>query len=162
VDVEKIKSLYEYNVWANTRIVRAASRLTQEQFTKNLGGSFQSVRNTLVHIMSAEWVWLMRCEGVSPKEMLAASEFPTLDSLKQRWGEIAREQSVFFGTVTEESLNSFVTYTNFQGETFSYTLWQILQHNVNHSTYHRGQLTTMLRLLGAEPVATDFLLFYDS
>ena len=81
--------------------------------------------------------------------------------LKARWFEVTREQTEFIASITENSLKTPITYVNTQGETFTYPLWQILQHVVNHSSYHRGQITTMLRQLGAKPEATDFLLFYD-
>ncbi len=161
MQIDQIKALYEYNCWANARVIDAASRLTPEDYIKDLGSSYGSVRDTLVHVMSAEWIWLMRCKGISPKAMLSASDFPTSSSLKARWEGIAREQTKFIGAITEEALQTRIKYVNFQGESFTYALWQILQHNVNHSSYHRGQVTTLLRQLGAEPVATDFLLFYD-
>jgi uncharacterized damage-inducible protein DinB len=67
----------------------------------------------------------------------------------------------FIHNLADESLDKMITYINLKGETWTYPLWQMLQHLVNHSTYHRGQVTTMLRQLGAEPAATDFLLFFD-
>jgi len=161
MDLDRVKALYEYNSWANSRILDAASKLTPERFAKGLGSSYRSVQDTLVHIMSAEWIWLKRWMGISPKAMLEPSDFPTISSLRSRWSEIERGQEQFISSATEESLNTIIAYVNTQGETWRYPLWQTLQHVVNHSTYHRGQVTTMLRQLGAEPVATDFLVFYD-
>lgn len=91
----------------------------------------------------------------------APSDFPTLAALRTRWLEVQREQAEFVFGLTEEALVAQVAYINTRGEAFSYLLWQTMQHVVNHSTYHRGQITTMLRQLGAEPIATDFLVFYD-
>ena len=71
------------------------------------------------------------------------------------------EQAEFVAGLSEESLGTVIEYVNTRGESFAYPLWQMLQHVVNHSTYHRGQITMMLRQLGATPVATDFLVFYD-
>ncbi|MGH8005203.1 MAG: DinB family protein, partial [Limisphaerales bacterium] len=117
--------------------------------------------DTLVHIMGAEWIWLERWKGNSPKALLAAAEFPTVSSIRNRWAEVERGQTEFIAGVTGESLKKVIAYTNLKGETYQYPLWQMLQHQVNHSTYHRGQITTMLRQLGAKPVATDFLVYYD-
>jgi len=61
--------------------------------------------------------------------------------------------------VTEESLEKIVGSVNTKGQPFQYALWKMMVHVVNRSTYHRGQVITMLRQLGAEPVATDFLVF---
>lgn len=159
--MKRIQELYEYNRWANARILDAASRLTPEQFTKDLRSSHRSVRDTLAHVMSVELIYFKRWLGTSPKAMLAPSDFPTISLLRARWAEVEREQADFVSNVTEESLKTTIAYVNTKGEAWSYSLWQIMVHVVNHSTYHRGQVTTMLRQLGAEPVATDFLIFYD-
>lgn len=55
--------LYDYGYWANKRLLDAVSQLTAEQFTQPVAGSYGSIRNTLVHVLSAEWGWLDRCGG---------------------------------------------------------------------------------------------------
>lgn len=156
-----IRALYEYNRWANGRILDAAAKLNHEDFTRDLRSSHRSVRETLLHMMLGEWIWLMRWKGVSPKAMLKPADFPTLDLIRARWVELEREQAEFVANVTDESLQQVIRYVNTRGESFAYPLWQMMQHIVNHSTYHRGQVVTMLRQLGKEPPATDFLVFYD-
>lgn len=162
MDLERVRALYDFNRWANGRVLEAADKLSPEQFTKDLKNSFPSVRDTLVHIMAAEWIWLERWRGTSPKALLNASEFPTVSTIRTRWGEVEREQREFISGVTEESLKRVVAYINLKGDPYKYPLWQLLQHLVNHSTYHRGQVTTMLRQLGAQPVETDFLVYFDT
>lgn len=162
MDKKHIQELYEYNRWANGRILDAASRLTADQFTKDLRSSYGSIRDTVTHIMSAEWIWLRRWKGVSPKAMLASSDFPSILLLRTRWAEVEQEQTEFVSSVTEELLRTMISYINTKGERWTYTLRHMMQHVVNHSTYHRGQVITLLRQLGAEPVATDFLLFQDA
>jgi len=161
MNMDNIGDLYEYNRWANAGILDAAAKLTAEEFTKDLGNSYRSVRDTLVHIMSAEWIWLMRWKEISPKMMLLPSDFLTISALKAQWSEIENEQKDFLSDVTDESLEQVIEYVNTESQSFKYRLWQMMVHVVNHSSYHRGQITTMLRQLGAEPIATDFLLFYD-
>ena len=162
MDLERIRALYEYNRWANARTLDAASRLRSDEFTKDLGSSYPSLRDMLAHVLSAEWIWLRRWQGTSPKALLDPAEFPSISQLRARWAEVERELAEFVAGVTEESLETTISYVNTKGERWTYPLWQMLQHVVNHSTYHRGQVTTMLRQLGAEPVATDFLVFYDA
>jgi len=161
MDVERIRALYEFNRWANAEVLDAVSALRPEQWTRDLKNSFPSVRNTLVHILWAEWIWLRRWKGVSPKSVFDPTEFATVDLLRTKWLEVEREQADFVTGLNEESLRAVIDYVNTRGESFAYTLWQMLQHVVNHSTYHRGQITMMLRQLGATPVATDLLVFYD-
>jgi uncharacterized damage-inducible protein DinB len=156
-----IQLLYEYNRWANACIFKAVSALNAEQFTQDLASSHRSVRDTLVHIVSGEWIWLKRWQGQSPKSMFDPADFPSLAALQVKWAEVEREQMDFVRNVTDFSLEKVVAYKNIQGETWRYPLQHMMQHLVNHSTYHRGQVTTMLRQLGAEPAAIDFLVFLD-
>lgn len=161
MDAKEVRRLYDYNAWANRRALDTASALTAEQFTRDLGSSHPSVRDTLVHTMAAELIWLRRWQGESPKSLLGASEFPDLGAVRARWEAVERELSEFVDGVSDGSLARVVTYTNTRGERWSYTLADMLRHVVNHSSYHRGQVTTMLRQLGAPALTTDYLAYFD-
>lgn len=155
------ENLFNYNRWANTVTVDAVAPLSQEQFISEIASSYRSLRDTLTHILSAEWVFLMRCVGESPKQMLDPAIFPDLQSIHVKWDEVNQEWKKSLNDLSEESLQNVIAYTNFRGELWKYPLSQILQHVVNHSTYHRGQVTTILRMLGANPSMTDYLYYWD-
>jgi len=159
---QDIQLLYKYNRWANAQVLKASSTLTEEQFTEDLSGSHRSVRATLTHMLAVEWLWLMRWKGVSPEALFDPTAFPNLSSLRAKWAEVEREQTDFVSGVADESLARLIGYVNIKGEAWQYPLWQMMQHVVNHSSYHRGQVATLLRQLGAEPAPTDFLLFFDA
>jgi uncharacterized damage-inducible protein DinB len=161
VDIASIRELFAYNQWANQRTIAAASFLKNDDFTRNLGSSFSSVRDTVVHIMAAEGLWLERWNQRSPKAMLPAADFQTPGAIEQRWKEIQQVQNTFLTCITSERLRASVSYTNLRGQTYAYPLWRQMAHVVNHSSYHRGQVITLLRQLGAAPVPTDLLIFYD-
>ena len=155
------QELLKYNTWANTRLLDAVARLDSSQFTRALGGSYPSVQATLTHIVWAEWVWLERWQDRSPKQVFAPEEFPSVSDLRVRWSPIQAAQETFVASLTPEQLQRVGRYTNMKGEVWEYALWRQLHHLFNHSTYHRGQVTNMLRLLGAQPAPTDFLVFWD-
>lgn len=159
---EDLQLLYGYNRWANARLLDAASTLKPGQFAMDLGASHGSVRGTLTHIMSGEWIWSRRWRGVSPPAMLDPGQYRDADAVKRRWREIEREQTRFVETVTAQMLESVIGYVNTQGKQWRYPLWQMMQHVVNHSSYHRGQVASMLRQLGVAPPPTDFLVFFDA
>jgi len=161
IDVRAIQELYRYNRWANARVFEAVSGLTRERFLQDLGSSHPSVRDTLTHIVWAEWIWLQRWRGASPQTVFLATDFPRLDALNARWLEVETEQRAFVESLTVDDLLSMVRYVNLQGQSWQYPLWRQMYHVVNHSSYHRGQVTTMLRQLGTQPVPTDFLVFHD-
>jgi uncharacterized damage-inducible protein DinB len=161
IDVEAIQELYRYNRWANDRVFDVVSSLTHDEFARNLGSSYPSVRDTLAHLVWAEWIWLQRWNGTSPQIVSQGTSFPSPGALRARWLELDVEQRAFVQALTTGRLVSPVEYVNLQGHTWRYPLWRQMYHVVNHSSYHRGQVTTMLRQLAAQPVSTDFLVFHD-
>ena len=158
--LDTLRLLYDYTRWADLRMLDAVSKLGPEPWTKDLGSSLKSVRDTVVHIASAQWIWLSRWKGETPKGMWTATDYPTLASVRERWDPLRAELAAFVAAQTEESVRAPLTYKNLKGEPMSYLLGHLMLHAVNHSTYHRGQVTTLLRQLGAQPVSTDLVLYY--
>jgi len=157
---QDILTLYDYNAWANARVLGTVEPLTAEAFLRDLKNSFPSVRDTLAHILAAEWIWLRRWHGESPSKLLAAADFPTLAGLKDRYAAVEKERRVFLGGLSEDRLDRPFQYRDTAGNVYALPLVHSLQHVVNHGTYHRGQITTMLRQLGGKPVSTDMSRFY--
>jgi len=157
--LETIRLLYDYTRWADGRMFEAAAKLSPEQWTKDLGSSLKSARDTAVHIVSAQWIWLSRWTGESPKAMFSAADYPTQASIREKWEPLAGQLASFVAEQTEESLAKPVQYKNLKGEPMSFLLGQLMLHAVNHSTYHRGQVTTLIRQLGAQPVSTDLVVY---
>jgi uncharacterized damage-inducible protein DinB len=160
MNVEDFRRLYDYNSWANHRTLEACAALNDEQFTRDLHSSFRSVRDTLVHIMLVEWLWRERWLGRSPDKYPPASDFPNLESVRQRWAEIERNLLDYVAALKPEDIDRVITHKTTAGVPQSAPLSQMLQHLVNHGTYHRGQVATMLRQLDAKPIGTDLILFY--
>jgi uncharacterized damage-inducible protein DinB len=156
---EDARTLYAYDAWANRRLLDACAALAPEQFTKDLGSSFRSVRDTLAHIMGAEWLWLERFQGRTAR-LPSGDQFPDLSSLRTRWAEVERDLLAYVGGLSAADLERSFDYWDMKGNPHSSLLWQTLQHVANHSTYHRGQVTTLFRQLGAKPIGTDLIGFY--
>jgi len=151
--------LLAYTVWANHRVVRAAVTLEPTDFAKDMGSSHGGIRGTLTHMLSAEWIWLERFKGVSPDRTIDEGEFPDLMCLRDRWTAIEEHRATWFSSLPEDAVSSRITYSSASGVEQQAPLWQLIQHLANHATYHRGQVTTLLRVLGATPAATDMLLW---
>jgi uncharacterized damage-inducible protein DinB len=160
MNVEDIRQLYEYNSWANQRTLDACSALTDEQFTRDLSSSFRSIRDTLAHVCEVEWLWLERWLGRSASSLRPGSDFPTLDSLRRRWKEVEPALNDYVKALRPEDLDRIVEHKTTKGVPQAAPLRQMLQHLVNHGTYHRGQVATMLRQLGATPNSSDLIFFY--
>ena len=157
---EEVRLLYEYNAWANRRSLSAAAALTPEQFTKPMSSSFSSVRDTLAHIFGAEWLWLERFQGRSPSSLPDTSQYADVATLGERWGEFEPRLLNFVRGLTQSDLDRVMEYKTLKYGVYSNPLWQSMQHLVNHGSYHRGQVTTLLRQQGAPAILTDLMHFY--
>jgi len=157
---QEMRVLYDYNAWANHRSVDAASSLTAERFVQPMGSSFDSVRDTLAHVFGAEWIWLECFQGRSPASLPDTTQFKDVASLKERWNEHETRLLSFVRGLTQSDLDRVIEYKTLKFGVYSNPLWESMQHLVNHGTYHRGQVTTLLRQLGAQPIATDLMHFY--
>ncbi|HWM76744.1 MAG TPA: DinB family protein, partial [Methylomirabilota bacterium] len=131
MSTEYIRTLYQYSAWANGRILDTAAGLAPGQLTEGAGASHGSVRDTLVHTMSAQWIWLQRWKGVSPRAMLRAGDFPDLDAIRTHWAALERETRDFVEGLGEAQLARVISYTNARGQEWTYPLWQMLIHQVN-------------------------------
>lgn len=92
----------------------------------------------------------------------AARKFLTLGAVRERWQTVKAGVREYLARLTEHGLVVSITYVNVRGETWTYPLWQTLFHVVNHQTYHRGQVTTILRQLDLSAVPIDYLVAQDS
>lgn len=158
--VDDFRTLYAYNSWANRRTLDSCAALAPEQFTRDMGSSFRSVRDTLAHIYGAEWIWLERWYGRIPTALPSAADFPDLQTLRARWEALDRERLDYINALTPAELQRIIKYKNTKGTRFEGQLEPMLNHVLHHSTYHRGQVVTLLRQLGAKPVDTGLIAFY--
>jgi uncharacterized damage-inducible protein DinB len=157
---ELVKDLYAYDAWANRRTFEACAALTPQQFTQNLGNSFPSVRDTLAHIVGAHFVWLERFHGRVPPGLLSPSDFPDIASLTAKLNDLQLRLTEYTSGLSTDDLRANFSYRDLKGREHNNMRWHVLQHLANHGTYHRGQITTMLRQLGSKPVSTDLIAFY--
>lgn len=156
-----LQTLLDYHYWARDHALDAAALLTAEQFTKDLGSSFKSVRDTLAHTYSAEWAWYSRWQGTSPTAMPPYDQFSDVPSLRTVWRDHEAKMRAFVSGLDDAGVSRVHEFKMLSGQATSGILWQMLQHVVNHATYHRGQITTMLRQLGAQPgKSMDLIAYY--
>ena len=156
-----ILDLIDYSVWARDRLLDAVAALTPEQYTKPMGSSFSSIRDTVVHMYAAEWIWTLRLHGESPSKFPPAASFPDLASVRAQWAGTEQKLRAFLAPLDDAGAARVIEY-----QTLSYgpgcsSIAEIIQHVANHGSYHRGQVTTMLRQLGAAPAkGLDMILYF--
>jgi uncharacterized damage-inducible protein DinB len=162
IPLSTVRELFDYAYWARDRQLESCAPLTQEQLMQSLGGSFSCLRDTLAHSVHVEWLWLERWSGRTPKAIPPAEELPTLAAVRGRWQEVERDMRAYLSRLDEKELERVRTFTGTRGNTWTYPLWRFIMHLLNHQSYHRGQVTFMLRNLGVKPAGVDFLAALDA
>ncbi len=161
MDKPDILTLYDYNYWANARVLNAAARLAPEQFTAPAGLSHGSLRGTLAHILGAEMVWRLRCaEGISLSALPSEQDFPTVEVLRARWQDEEHKMRAYLNSLSDDALNQPVQYKTTKGAPFQNVLWNLLVHLVNHGTQFRAEAGVALTAYGQSPGDLDLLLFF--
>lgn len=160
MDMNVILTMFDYNYWANTRVLDAAGRITQAQYTAHAGLSHGSVRATLIHTLVAETLWRMRCQGNSPTSLFSETEFQTLEELRNRWREEEQTMRAYLATLTDADLRGTVHYQTTKGVSYEQTLWHILAHVVNHGTQSRAEAGIALMAFGQSPGDLDMSLYF--
>jgi uncharacterized damage-inducible protein DinB len=149
-----------YHQWATNKVLEETVPLPAPQLVKTLGGSFPSIHETLTHLYQADCIWLDRLNGV-PTGTLADYEAPGCNyELQSAWAEIQAKMIAFAGNLAENDWQREMSYKTLAGVAFETPIWQMVLHIVNHGSYHRGQITNMLRHLGLKPVGLDLIAFY--
>jgi len=160
VTPEELRTLFEYDSWANERTCNACEGLTPEQFLRDMKSSFPSVRDTLAHIMGAQWVWLERLRERTPTALPPVNTYDNLTKLRTAWALVRQDLLAYINDLSESDVEHPFEYRNFRGDLFRDSPGPVLQHLANHGSYHRGQVATMLRQLDLKPPNIDLIAFH--
>jgi uncharacterized damage-inducible protein DinB len=160
VTIEEVKELFDYNAWANRRLFEALAQLPAEQYSRDLKSSFGSIHGTLCHIVWAEQLWLHRWLGKAAPATPQGRDLVGLAEARTRWEAVDAARAAFLGGFTEPRLHDGVTIQPTSGGAYTHSFRQMFLHTVDHSSYHRGQIVTMLRQLDVKPPSTGLMGFY--
>lgn len=155
----EIERLVAYTEWADHRCVRAAARLVTEDFVRDMGASFGSVRGTLHHILACEMLWLERLKGMGSSRLPDLGAIPDVVALRKRWRVFEAHRQSWVEGLRDGDGERVIAYSTVAGEPREGPLAHLLQHATVHSAYHRGQVALLLRLLGNAPPCTDMVEF---
>ena len=149
-----------YTLWADRQILGAVRQVGTEDLIRDAGVSFGSILGTLAHILGTQRVWLSRFSGISPGRVPSIEDFPTLPAWIAGWEETAAGLEAFLAGLSDEQLAAPVSWTNTRGASFTRPLWQPVMQLVNHTTYHRGQVVSLLRQMGYTAPSTDLIYYF--
>lgn len=146
--------------WADQTMLAALSQVPGDQVIEDLGSSFKSMFGTLSHVYLAEWVWIKRLQGDSTAKITDVEAPADLNALGTAWPALHQLWSDWSRSLSSEQWQTPLVLRSMQGTEFPLPYWQVVMHLVNHGSYHRGQVATMLRQSGIKPPGTDLVTFY--
>lgn len=159
MNVAELTDLYEYNNWAHDIVFDFVSEISKEQYERTVGGSFPSIRLTLEHILATEVVWLSRWEGHSLGDRPDYGSVNDASALIRIWMSFRSRQHAFITSLDDDELAKPIVIRTRGGIETVQQLCDTMLHVVNHSSYHRGQVTNLVRQVGGTPKATDYFYY---
>ena len=160
MNLKEITELFDYNLWANNRLFETAAQLTDGQYRHDAKASHTSIHGTLSHIVGAQKLWVERWVTGQPDPLLKGNDVTSLLELISIWERVSSQTAEFLSSLSDEKLQDKITITTTQGKQFTHSFQQMLQHLINHSSTHRGQVVAMMRQFGIQPPTTDLITYY--
>jgi uncharacterized damage-inducible protein DinB len=156
---DELAALFEYNRWADDRIVASIRLLTPEQYTRQPAADCRSVHGTLIHMADATLIWVRRLQGETVSGRIDEASVPTLEEAVRFLDRSHQAVADLQPTLTPEALAGELSYADLQGQLKALPVWSVLRHIVNHSSYHHGQIAARLIDAGIEPPLLDLALW---
>lgn len=147
----------QYNQWSHIRLLDLISGLSPEQQHETIASSFDSLYKTVFHVWGAESLWLGRLNQ-APIQISGDPFNGSMEELSKALEAVDQQWVDWFALKDDNMLTEILHYQNKAGLPFQQSFDLLLQHIFNHSTYHNGQLVTMLRALHIDKIpSTDFV-----
>lgn len=161
MNIQDILTLYEYNYWANKRILVSSAKVSHGQFEAPAAFPYGGLRGTLLHILDTEWSWRALFQGLDSATDLKEADFPTLAALEAHWREEESAMRTYLASLSDEDMERHLHYTTDTGVDRDRILWHCLLHVVNHGTQHRSEAAALLTDYGQSPGDLDFTVFLN-
>ncbi len=163
MNIQDILTIYDYNYWADKRILAASEKVKESQFMAPANFPFGGLRGTLVHILDAEYGWRMFLQNNNwSAPDLKPEDFPTLKSIQERWQNEEQGFRAYLATLHDEDMAVHKRYTIPSGEQRDRILWHGLLHVVNHGTQHRSEAAAILTDYDCSPGDLDFTVYLNT
>ncbi len=155
----RLPRMADFMFWGDQRVLTAACAINEAEYYAERGFSAGSLHKLLVHTMAGQWAWLSRWKRLDIRRLQDATDYPTRESLLNRWPQVHHDFSEFLTAQTETTLAAPLTYHNTRGDQFTLPLGELILHCLDHGTYHRGQVNSLIKLAGGTPVAVNYFQF---
>ncbi len=161
VTADTLRLHLDYTAWASHRLLDCATKLSEEELTRDFKTADKNVLETLVHVFAADRLWLSRIQA-TPRSTFIDPEDRQLAALTSEWPALQQRWEQWAAPLTDQDAQKQIAYHDLEGKPYQQPLWQIVLHVVNHGTHHRGQVSGFLRTMGHTPPKIDLSAFYRS
>ncbi|MFJ8268683.1 DinB family protein [Peribacillus asahii] len=148
--------LFDYHVWANDRLIQHLKGLPEAVFLNKVNSVFPTIAETFGHMIAVDELWYLRMKGNSLQQ-IASKSFSTIEDTVKTSTVLHNEIKDFL--IHTEDVEDMAGYQNTKGDQFNNKIAEVVQHIVNHGTYHRGNIAAMIRQMGYEGVSTDYIFY---
>ena len=146
--------LADYNIRANNIVHSWFDKIRDEQWELSIVSSFNSIAETALHTAGAETIWLDRLNKAAEPRWLPNIIKGGKKDVLDAWKKSSAGLKSFIENFDETKLQDSVSFKRPDGNLYELQHYQIFAHVFNHSTYHRGQIVTMLRQAGFTDVSS--------
>jgi uncharacterized damage-inducible protein DinB len=160
MNANAFRHFYGYHFAENRKMWDSyITQLSHEQFTQHVDYSRGSVRDQIVHLISADDTWFSGLRGAAIPEPLNPADFPDRESIRAHWDNVEQNMRNYLAGLRDDMLFD----KPLDGEDKDLILWQVLLHVANHGTDHRAQLLRLLNDLGVKTTSQDYIFYvYDN
>lgn len=156
---ERMRKLMAYNRWAWLEVFPSLQAVEPNDYMAEGPYFWGSLHGTTVHCLAAESIWLRRCHGQSPTQLLGAADFADFAAVRHAWDAVASGWTTYLDGLADDDFAQMIHYQNTSGEPYTLLLADLVQHVINHATEHRSQITPVLHNLGHPTQSLDFMRF---
>jgi uncharacterized damage-inducible protein DinB len=157
MSLQKLMTNYaEFNLWANRTMVQWLQTKPEELLDKKVPSSYPSIIGTIVHIWNTEVFWLQVLQVATPPPVFTDGFEGSNEDAMKAFINQSEQFADYIGSLSESDLLEICTLDAswMSGQLPKY---EFIQHCLNHSTYHRGQIITIGRNIGiTDPPMTDY------
>lgn len=166
-NLDYIRTLFDAGFWARDRLLAAAEGMTEEEYARDCGLTYTSLRGILTHVLGAELLYFLRLTGqpAPPVDSAAAvteTNLPTIEAWKQRALEVETLVRSCLDSMTGDDLDSELTYVRRDGVKMVQPRWEVLTQVLQHGIAHRAEAAEALTMAGRSPGDLDFVIYRNS
>lgn len=158
---EMLIKQFEYNLWANGRVLEQAALVNEKEWTDRSGPENRSLHETLAHMLLVERTWrlLSAHSQIEPEQVMRIEDLPDVASMQAFAAEQTEYMLTLLNDWSEEAFSEVEMVRRWDGTRMPLVRWHMLQHLLFHSMQHRSEAASMLTTYGHSPGDLDFIFY---